>query len=84
MARKQELPVCPCLFYVLSANDPVEYDPRLTMDGEPVNDIAQYEADYFDELTKVVTEIYDPERAFVQTENRKACEYCDFKRLCGR
>jgi len=35
-------------------------------------------------VRKVVEEMYDPSKTFVQTEDEKQCEYCDFKSLCRR
>jgi hypothetical protein len=35
-------------------------------------------------IRKVVEEMYDPSKTFVQTEDEKQCEYCDFKSLCRR
>jgi ATP-dependent helicase/DNAse subunit B len=35
-------------------------------------------------VRKVVEEMYDPSKTFVQTEDEKHCEYCDFKSLCRR
>jgi CRISPR/Cas system-associated exonuclease Cas4 (RecB family) len=35
-------------------------------------------------LSEVLTELYSPMNEFVQTENKKNCEYCSFKNLCRR
>jgi hypothetical protein len=35
-------------------------------------------------VRKVVEEMYDPTKTFVQTDDEKNCEYCDFKSLCRR
>lgn len=35
-------------------------------------------------VKKVVEEIYDPSKTFIQTEDEKNCEYCDYKSLCRR
>ena len=84
MSRKTQLPVAPCLFYVLAANDPQNYDPTLHFGKDTVLDIRDYAKDYSELLERVVSEIYDPSRPFVQSlDDEKLCEYCDFRRLCG-
>lgn len=35
-------------------------------------------------LQQMVKEIYDPSLSFVQTEDTKRCEYCAYKKICGR
>jgi len=35
-------------------------------------------------VRKVIEEMYDPSKTFIQTEDEKNCEYCDFKSLCRR
>ena len=84
MSRKERLPVSPCLFYVLSAADAQTYDPTLVIDKQPVADIREYAAEYTKGLTKVLSEIYDPALPFVQTEDAKHCQYCDFRQLCAK
>jgi len=35
-------------------------------------------------VKKVIEEMYDTSKTFIQTEDEKNCEYCDFKSLCRR
>lgn len=85
LSAEQPLPVSPCLFYVGSATDPSAYDPVLHMGGEPLRALLpEHLADYRQGLEQVVQEIFDPEVPFVQTQEAKNCNYCDFKALCGR
>jgi hypothetical protein len=37
-----------------------------------------------DILTNAVTEMLNPEIPFLQTQDLKKCEWCDFKGICGR
>ncbi|MTI21133.1 PD-(D/E)XK nuclease family protein [Fulvivirga sp. RKSG066] len=42
-------------------------------------------AEEFEEfLTELLSEIYDPEVTFDQTDDYKNCEYCPYKDICGR
>jgi PD-(D/E)XK nuclease superfamily len=40
--------------------------------------------EFRNELQQVISSIFDPEIPFMQTEDIKRCEYCDFINLCGR
>ncbi len=80
-----DLPVAPCLFYVLDATDSQQYDPILKLGKDAITDIRDVADEYIEGLRRVLSEIYDPTRPFVQAEDtQKHCEYCDFRRLCGR
>jgi hypothetical protein len=55
----------------------------LMMNARPVNAVELL--DEFEILLKgVLTELFDSESFFTQTENKKNCEYCSFKNLCRR
>lgn len=85
MARRQELPVSPGLFYILSATDAQQYDPILRFGREPITDIRDIAGEYNSELHRIISEIFDASRPFVQTDDEeKHCQYCDFRRLCGK
>ena len=85
MAREQPLPVCPALFYILSATDAIHYSPLLKLDKNDVTDISELADPYLEGLRRAIAEIYDPTRPFTQTDDtEKQCLYCDFRRLCGR
>ena len=81
MSRKQELPVAPSLFYVLAADE--DYDPMLRLGKDTVSDIRNFAKEYEEGLRRLLSEIFDPTRPFTQSDS-KHCEYCDFRRLCGR
>ena len=84
VAEEQQMPVSPSLFYIFSATDPKGYSPILKLDKEEITDFADYAAEYRKGLLQVLNTIYDPNIPFVQTEETKTCEYCDFRRLCNR
>lgn len=50
--------------------------------------IKDYKGDIIDDFGKILNnlfgDIYSRENTFKQTENTKACEYCDFKNICKR
>ena len=89
LAHEQQLPVAPCLFYVLSAGDAQRYDPTLALGKQLVTDIRELEAGFMQLMRRTVEEIYDPSRPFVQIEDKpddrnNPCKRCDFRALCNR
>lgn len=88
MVRKQNLKVAPSLLYIHRAASE-DYSPVIEM-GEPrqpkvpVDDFSIYEDEFRDRLNTLLSEIFNPEEPFTQTDNLKSCEYCDFKALCKR
>ena len=88
MSRKQSLKVAPALLYIhRAANE--SYSPVIEI-GEPrkpkipVNNFAFFEDEFRERLQRLLEEIFGAETPFTQTENMKACEYCDFRALCKR
>ena len=88
MSRKQSLKVAPALLYIhRAANE--SYSPFIEI-GEPrkpkipVNNFAFFEDEFRERLQRLLEEIFGAETPFTQTENTKACEYCDFRALCKR
>ena len=77
------LPVSPSLIFIQrSFSD--NYDPTIFINKEKVIDVEAYASEYKAGLKSVLTEIFDKEHAFVQTENPKTCQYCAYRELCGK
>ncbi len=78
----------PNLYIVQKMNDPA-FESRL-MKGQrqytPLKSFMLEEAkgEFLNELKIALEELFNLEIPFMQTKNRKACEYCNFKNLCGR
>ncbi|NDV64338.1 PD-(D/E)XK nuclease family protein [Bacteroides sp. 224] len=88
MTQKQSLKVAPSLLYIHRAASE-DYSPIIEM-GEarkekyPVDNFAFYEDEFRERLQNLLEEIFNPEIPFVQTDNKKFCEYCDYKSICKR
>lgn len=87
VSRTQQLKVAPALLYIHRASAE-DYSPVIEM-GEPrkkqpVDDFLPFADEFRDRLRTLLEEIFDWEVPFVQTENKRICEYCDYKLLCGR
>lgn len=88
MQRKQPLKVAPALLYIHRAASE-DYSPVIEM-GEarkekvPVDDFSIFEEEFRELLGSLLSEIFNPEESFTQTEVARNCEYCDFKALCKK
>ncbi|MFY0686704.1 MAG: PD-(D/E)XK nuclease family protein [Cyclobacteriaceae bacterium] len=50
----------------------------------PINSFEQFTDQFEDVLSQLLTEIWNPEHTFTQTEDLKKCGYCSYKEICGR
>ena len=75
-------PVSPALLFIKQAatND---YDPTLCIDKHPISDVTVYEEDFLTKLKETVADMYSPDAAFTPTDDRKKCELCPYRMLCG-
>ena len=75
-------PVSPALLFIKQAatND---YDPTLCIDKHPISDVTVYEEEFLTKLKETVADMYSPDAAFTPTDDRKKCELCPYKMLCG-
>ena len=75
-------PVSPALLFIKQAatND---YDPTLCIDKHPISDVTVYEEEFLTKLKETVADMYFPDAAFTPTDDRKKCELCPYKMLCG-
>ena len=74
--------VSPALLFIKQAatND---YDPTLCIDKHPISDVTVYEEEFLTKLKETVADMYSPNVAFTPTDDRKKCELCPYKMLCG-
>lgn len=86
--RGDDRRVAPSLLYIHRAAAD-NYSPVIQMGEarkpkEPVEDFAQHEMEFRENLTRLIEEIFTPEIAFTQTEIEDKCAYCDFRKLCKK
>ena len=74
--------VSPALLFIKQAatND---YDPTLCIDKHPISDVTVYEEEFLTKLKETVADMYSPDVAFTPTDDRKKCELCPYRMLCG-
>jgi hypothetical protein len=62
-----------------------DFDPRLFQENKmPINDFKQIREPYLMALKQLVSEIFEPAIPFTKVEDRKVCEFCDYKNICHR
>ena len=88
MSRKQNLNVSPALLYIHRAASE-NYSPVVCLKEPrqpeiPVTNFSLYEEEFRDRLGKLLTEIFNPEIDFKQTEIKENCTYCSFKAFCKK
>ena len=74
-------PIVPTLFFLRS--NQVEF-PVMVEENKVKLTLAEMLEFGNSELSDILSEMFDPEMDFVQTEQKSVCEYCDFKALCQR
>lgn len=80
--------VAPALLYIHRAASE-NYSPVIQMGEprkpkEPVDNFAQYEGDFRENLKTLLEDIFNPDVSFTQTEIEDKCAYCDFRALCKK
>ena len=75
-------PVSPALLFIKQA--PADhYDPTLHIDKHPISDVTVYEEEFLTKLKHTLADIYSPNTPFTPTDDRKKCELCPYRMLCG-
>ena len=80
--------VAPALLYIHRAASE-NYSPVIQMGEprkpkEPVDNFAQHEGDFRENLKTLLEDIFNPDISFTQTEIEDKCAYCDFRALCKK
>ena len=61
-----------------------EFRPHLLLDKEELTDATEILNEFEARLKALVTEIFDPNKPFLQTEITDSCRYCPYKAICYR
>lgn len=76
--------VSPYLLYVQKENNAPRMDYTVDVDGDPVTDISEIKDDFMERIRSVLIEMFDPNVQFTPADNEKRCEFCDYRKICGR
>ncbi len=83
LTQKTEEPVVPALMYIHKATDE-DYSPIITWDKQPIADFRDLASEFEEAFMEKLSEVFNPDVLFEQTTNEKACEWCNFKEMCGK
>ena len=75
-------PVSPALLFIKQA-PANHYDPTLCIDKHTISDVTVYEEEFLTKLKHTLADIYSPDTPFTPTDDRKKCELCPYRMLCG-
>ncbi|MCK5028268.1 MAG: PD-(D/E)XK nuclease family protein [Bacteroidales bacterium] len=84
--KKPELQITPGVYSVRKIYDK-NFDYRITQTEKPkliIDDFNKVSKDFNKNLNELVSDIFNPEISFTQTEETKNCEYCAFSKICHR
>lgn len=74
--------VSPALLFIKQASAD-NYDPVLCIDEHKVTDIGIYKTEYLKLLKEKLSEIFSKQKTFVPTNDKRTCEKCAFRMICG-
>lgn len=74
--------VSPALLFIKQASAD-NYDPVLCIDEHKVTDISIYKTEYLKLLKEKLGEIFSKQKPFVPTNDKRTCEMCTFRMICG-
>lgn len=88
VSKKLKTKVSPSLLFINRAASE-DYSPVICFKEArkpptPIDDFREYEAEFREELQKLLDEIFHPDIDFTQTEIEDKCTYCDFKAFCKK
>lgn len=80
--------ICPGIYYMRTLFSPhfeagITYRPDRST-SVPVEGFSTYASDFENGLRHCLENIFSPNIPFIQTPTGKACEYCQFKGICGK
>lgn len=85
----QEQSISPNLYFVRDFHRNLNLSTELKMKNEEAKDEAihnfdPYKKEFKEAFDRLIHRIFDPNEAFVQTKDKRSCEYCPFAELCRR
>ena len=81
-AQHPATPVSPALLFIQHSGSS-DYDPTICFGRTPINDVAEFSKRFTELITEKIDEIFNPQIAFVPTDDRNRCRNCPYKQLCS-
>lgn len=80
--NKNGISVSPALLFIQHTRKD-DYDPTLFLGKDKIVDIKEYDDDFRFNLMALIKEIYDEGGGFAPTADRRNCDICPYRQLCG-
>lgn len=80
--RNSDEPIQPIIYKLLTI--PSKGLEPLKIGNEPLTDYHQFKDEFMELLTNKISELFDSEIEFTQTDKEHNCTFCKFRTLCGR
>ena len=75
------LKVSPALLFIQHTKAK-DYDPALTMNKEPITDMAPLIPSFLSHLKEKLDELFNPSEPFLLTDDPNVCRVCPFRLMC--
>lgn len=76
--------VSPSLIYIHKKSSAQRGDYVIKIAGKPILDVAPLCKDFKAMLQNKISGIFDPQTPFTPTSNEAHCQWCDFRKICGK
>jgi hypothetical protein len=73
----------PGIFNIREIYDP-NFNPFLILEGKEIQNYLDLQDEFELGLSGLISEIFDPEQVFDQTDDTDKCQYCAYREICGR
>ena len=83
LSQSENCDVQPALYYVRNMQEP-DFSPLLLEGNTPVVRFSEYRAEFEGLLRRVLIELFDLSKPFVQCSRQETCAFCDFREICRR
>ena len=76
--------VSPSLLYIHTPDETQRENFIIDVQKTPVTDIRTIKEEYMLKLNDVLNEIFDIKKPFAPVDDAKKCEFCDYRKICGK
>ena len=76
--------ISPSLLYIHDPANSMRENFIVDVQGTPVTDISAIKSEYMQRLTSILQDIFDVQKPFTPAKEERTCEYCDYRKICGK
>ena len=80
--NNESFAVSPTLLFIQNSPD-TNYNPIIDIGNDKVSDIIDYEEEFSNHISEILSEIFEPNIPFLPTEDNATCANCPYRNLCG-